>query len=306
MAFGLAVHRAGSRQYYEDGAQLEFAYPNFTSPTARLTVLRNPPYGAPYETRSLAQSLTETPTGRVVAAAIADVPAKRIPLRWEIMPTGWIAGQRIKSTGTLLLTSTTGIATGTAYDASIGFRNFSATGTAPTTLALEELDSMDNVLATHDLAPSGGGALLQYPQGTLRRLKTTFTSDGSLAKFRWKITSSGEDFLVADPSVSQLDGTESFPESSHYLDGDSDGIGGGWSASGSPPTAEFYAEDWYGLDQWIELVARGALEQFEVRRQGTGQVVTCRLIEPLERVEAPIHSSGMVSGVQVTLLRVDS
>lgn len=305
MTFGLAAHRAGSRQYYEDGSQLEFAYPTFTAATARLTVLRNPPYGSPYESRSLAQSLTETPTRRVVAASIADVPAKRIPLRWAIMPTGWIAGQRIKSAGTLLLPSEVGVVGSTAYDAAIGFRNFSTTGTAPTTLRLEELDSMDNVLASHDLTPSGG-ALLQYPQGTLRRLTDSFTSNANTTKFRWRIESSGEDFLVADPSVSQLDGTESFPESSHYLDSDSDGIGGGWQASGTPPTAEFYGEDWYGLDQWIELVSKGALQQFEVRRQGTGQVVTCRLIEPLQSVQAPIHSSGMVSDVAITLLRVDT
>lgn len=301
----LAAHRADGRQYYEAGAQLEFAYPNFTSPQARLTVLRNPPYGVAYESRTLAQSIAETPTRRVVAASIADVPAKRLPMRWSVMPIGWVAGQRIKSAGTLLLTTTTGVAASTAYDAECGFRNFSAAGTAPSVLRLDELDSGGNILASHDMSPSGAD-LLQYPQGTLRRLRVSFTSHASVERFQWRMTSAGEDFLVAAPSVSQLDGTESFPEASHYLDSDADGIGGGWAASGTPPTAEWYGEDWYGLDQWIELIAKGALQTFEVKRQGTGAVVTARLVEPLERIEAPIHSSNMVSDVAVTLLRIDS
>lgn len=294
--------RSAGRHYFEDGAKLEFAYPDFDSPQVRCTFLRNPLYAKPYSSKTMAQALTETPSRRVKASETSDVPADRFPVHWGIMNHGWPAGQRIKSSGTLLLPSTVNVSGSTDYKCSIGFRSFD--GTAPTLIRMDELDSGDNVLASHTFSPSGSD-LLTYPQGHLKRFSEAFTSQATTEKFRWRIESAGEDYIVAEPRCFQADGTESFPETSHYLDSDADGIGGGWQASGTPPTGEWYGEDWSGLSQWIELVSVGAVTTFEVRRYGTGLVQTMRLVEPLANIGAALHPSGNVSDVDLVLLVED-
>lgn len=297
--------RAGGRQWYEAGVQCAFAYPDFDSPQARLDFLRNPLFGGPHESETLPQAIQETPVGDILASSLATGTVRRFPLRWGNMPVGFPQAQRLHdgSLGTPTLIHATKAASATTdYLVSVGFRSFD--GVAPSILEVQELNSVDTDIATHAFTV-GTSDLVIWPQGTLRRLELSFTTLGTCAKLRFRAESTGQDFAVCDVHAMIAAGTDLFDEDEFVLDADADGVADGWTLiTGSASDCSHYGQDGAGLQEWIRKVSEGALNSFEVRRPGPGNVATVRLESPIRDVGWPLGSAGNLAGVAVTLIEV--
>lgn len=294
--------RSGGRIPYEDGIDFALSYPDFDTPQARLLMMRNPSAGTAYESSTLAQDVTQTATRRIVAASIADVASARFSRSWSYMEPGWTQGQRISSTGVITATTSTNVSGATDYLVSFGFRSFD--GSEPT-VQLVQLDGADLALASDNFTFSSG-SLRPYPRGATRRIEMQITSEATTAKLQIKATSAGEDFLICDLHAMQSDGTDSWAESDQLLDTDGDGRGDAWATSSGTPTLEWYGQGAAGLEQWIILVAEGALNTHEFRKEGSGHVETVRIAEPTENVGFPRHESGQSGPVRVTFFREDA
>ena len=297
----VAYRRSPSRGLlYEDGVQLEFAYPDFDTPDSSLTFLRNPPFGSDESVAELAQSQSRSPTGRITAASIADGTTWRHPFSWSAMKIGWSQGQRVSGTATVEAFAA-GAASTTDYLVSFGFRSFD--GTAPSSVVVAERTVVDAPITTTAVTIAGSD-LYQYPQGRLVRKTTQITTTGTTAKIGIIAASTGQDFLITDLHAMKLAaGTDLWDETDDLADSNQDGVGDAWSlTAGSAAGCSHYGEDAAGLKEWIRLVSDGALNTFEVRLPGGGDVVTVRLASPTSGIGWPLQPGGVYSGVGFELV----